>query len=506
MNRRQFLKTGAQATLLGAALPAHATAAEPLPRGQSSPAPAVLVSYTAEDHRRRLRNIALGEQRIRACLRKHLITDYIPGHCVYNLGEYPCRKPWNPDDWDEAELDRLKAHGIGLIQLHEEWNDALRLFGGHKFAPLNPAGFRRFVDMVHRRGMKLIVYVSTGFFQRTDPDFQPEWARQNDLVEIYFRYARCSPASPGWRAYLLPRIVEILDTWGVDGLYNDTGYLPLARNPPTPQTDEVLAFRETEGHDGALEDLLALVYTEVKRRGGLVKLHIGGALRPQTTRKIYDYLWVGEGAQSGDRLRERTKDHPPYVAPCLDMSRARIDNEDELYLHTLPYLQFPVLLAGRPVTGERAMIPGIEYPPEEKCFWTRHMRAIWRHYQAHPQGPHSYGWWDSCPGRPPARPTHARWLRQYLPLVEEGTWAWLEIGDSDLFVAPLPRGVAASAFANREFYLVLANYERAPVQVSTRDGYALVTEPNAPPRKTWKLEGRSLKILRRHAENPRLRS
>ena len=464
---------------------------------RTASAPAVLVSYTGEDHRRRLQNIALAERGVRTCLRKHLITDYLPGHCVYNLGEYPCRKPWDPDDWDEQELDKLHAQGIRLIQLHEEWNDMLRRHGGTKYTPVNPAGFRRFVDMVHRRGMKVIVYISTGFFERTDPDFREEWVRQRDLVEIYFHYARCSPASPGWRAYLLPRVTNILDRYEVDGLYNDTGYLSLATNPRPAASDEISAFNERPGYDGALTDLLALIYAEVKRRGGLLKLHIGGAMRPQTDQRIYDYLWVGEGGRSGDKLREKTKDYPPYIAPCLDMSRARIDNEDELYLHTIPYMQFPVLLAGRPMTGERAAIPGIQYPPEEKCFWTRHLRAIWKYYQANPHGPHSYGWWDSCPGRPEARPTHARWLRQYLPLVEEGTWAWLEITDSDLLTQTPPREVTVSAFANREFYLVLANYARTPVEVLTQDHYVSAAEPAAAPQSKWTVAGRSLQILQR---------
>ncbi len=71
--------------------------------------PAVLVSYTGEDHRRRFQNIALAERGVRTCLRKHLITDYLPGQCVYNLGEYPCRKPWNPDDWDEQGVGQAAA-------------------------------------------------------------------------------------------------------------------------------------------------------------------------------------------------------------------------------------------------------------------------------------------------------------------------------------------------------------------------------------------------------------
>jgi hypothetical protein len=503
MDRRQFLKATA-ATATGGSLMAAGTvataAATPEIGAARSAIPAVLNAYSASDHRKRLVNVGICERGIRACLGKHLIRDYLPGQCCYNLGEYPCRRPWDPDDWDEQELDRLRDHGIGLVQVHEEWNDSQRLFGGDKYTPLNPDGFRRFVDMVHRRGMPLIVYVSTGFFQRTDPDFREEWARPQDLVEIYFRYARCSPASPGWRAYLLPRIVRILDEYGVDGIYNDAGYIRLAGNPRPPTPDEVLAFEETPMHDGAEGDLLALIYSEVKRRRGIVKLHYSATRRPETDLKVYDYLWVGEGARDGDRTREAIKDHPPYVVPCLDMSRATIETEDELYLHAVPYMQFPLLLAGRPFTGERALVPGIEYPPEEKCFWTRHCRAIFRHHQAHPDGPHSYGWWDSVPGRPEARPTHARWLKQYLPLVEEGTWAWLEIRDSDLFTQPLPENVVASAFANRKLYLVLANYGPTPARVETSDAYLPVADPSAKPRNRWDLSARTLHILRRHGE------
>ncbi|MFV1964432.1 MAG: hypothetical protein ACC628_03345, partial [Pirellulaceae bacterium] len=370
-------------------------------------------------------------------------------------------------------------------------------FGSHKLAPANPAGFRRFVDMVHRRGMKVMVYASSGFFERTDPDFHEEWARKQDLVELWFHYARCSPASPGWRAYLLPRMIRILEEYGVDGIYNDLGYAKPPKMTDRPAGDEVLAFEETAERDGALGDLLALIYSEVKRRGGMVKVHYGATRRPQTNLKICDYLWVGESVKDGDRFREAVKNYPPFVVPCLDMSRAKIEKEDDLYLHAIPYMQFPLLLAGRPFTGERAALPGITYQPEQTCFWTRHLRAIWEHHQAHPNGPHSYGYWDSIPGRPEARPTHARWLKQYLPMVEEGTWAWLEISDSDLFVQPPPKHVVVSAFANRQWYLVLANYGRTAVTVDTARRYVPVADPSAALGQHWKLPGRSLRILQR---------
>ena len=67
-----------------------------------------LCSYTAGDHRQRLENVSICERGIRSCLRKHLITSYLPGQAYYNLGEYPCRKPWEPGEGDQQELDRLK--------------------------------------------------------------------------------------------------------------------------------------------------------------------------------------------------------------------------------------------------------------------------------------------------------------------------------------------------------------------------------------------------------------
>jgi len=381
MQRRTFLMLGAAAVSAARSTTAGPAAVTP----PASPAAAILASDSAAQQRRRLENIAHARRHIRRCLRQHLVGDYLPGQCCYNLGEYPCRKPWQPDEWDERALDELRDHGIRLIQVHEEWCDSQRLFGADKLSALNPAGLRRFAQMVHRRGMRLIVYVSSGYFDRKDPDFRSAWAGPGDLREMYYQYAHCSPASPGWRAYFLPRLRRILDDYGVDGIYNDLGYRqPGQGDPKLRAADDLPAFEETPTHDGALEDFLGLIYAEVHRRGGIVKVHRGGAAAPHTPLKVYDYLWVGEGGKDGDLLREAVKNHPPYVVPCLDMSRAKVDREDDLYLHTIPYLQFPLLLAGRPFTGERAAIPGIEYPPEKKCFWTRHCRAIWRAYQAHP--------------------------------------------------------------------------------------------------------------------------
>jgi hypothetical protein len=507
MQRRDFLKTGVQATAVGAAvsIPTYSSLAAAGPRGPTI-ASAVMKSYSAEDHRRRLQNIGACHREIRTYMRKHLVTDYLPGQCCYNLGEYPCRKPWDPGEYDEQELDRLNGHGIRLLHVFDEWNDSLRLFGGTKYTALNPAGFRRFIDMAHHRGIKVLAYASTGFLQGTDPDFRQDWSPMGSRCSVgYWDMARCSPASPGWRAYLLPRLARIMDDYGVDGLYNDAGYITNAGKAAMPDSsplkapakDELSAFDETPQCDGALTDLLALLYGEVKRRRGIFKLHVDGALEPQTAgQKVYDYLWVGEGVNNADGLRESVKNHAPYVVPCIDMSFAKVGNEDEQYLHAIPYMQFPLLHAGRPFTGERGMIPGVRYVSDND-FWMKRCREAWKYHQAYPNGPHVYSNWDAVPPRAETRPTHARWLKRYLPLVEEGTWAWLQIGESSLFARPLPAHVVASAFVNRESYVVLANYGHTPAEFEATADYVPSDQPLAAPTKRWNLPPRSLQILRR---------
>ena len=117
-----------------------------------------------------------------------------------------------------------------------------------------------------------------------------------------------------------------------------------------------------------------------------MKMHYVGSKIPQM-RQLWDYLWVGEGANNADKTREECKNHPPYVVPCLDLSTATVQNEDELYLHSIPYMQFPLLLAGRPFTGERSSVPGIKYEPEDRDPLLRRWRKIWRYSRLIPKLP-----------------------------------------------------------------------------------------------------------------------
>ena len=68
--------------------------------------------------------------------------------------------------------------------------------------------------------------------------------------------------------------------------------------------------------------------------------------------------------------------------------------------------------------------------------------------------------------------------------------------DSQLFREPLPENVVASVFANREIHLVLANYGQSAVELETARAYVSGTEPRSDARTRWRLEGRTLVILK----------
>ena len=399
-------------------------------------------------------------------MREHHVADYLAGQVTYNLGDYP--KPFSitPTDYDRQLLQTLGDHGVGLIQLHEEWNDSQRVLRADKYTSHDPEGLRAFIALAHGLGIRVILYASTGFFEATDPEFDPSWAHPDQhLVELYFDYARCSPAGPEWRAYLLPRLERILDDYGVDGLYNDCGYPRLYRQPPMP--GHISPGSETEHSHAAFHDLARLVADLVHSRKGVYKVHVGNVETCGLTNDVYDYLWVGEGLGDLDELREKTKGHPPYVVPCIDQSHGRLENEDDLFLHSVPFMQFPLRVDGRPLTGERGLVEGLDYRRGDRCWWTRHMKRINQHFREHPDGPHSYGWWDSCPGRANAREVWLRHLDLYLPMVTSGSRVWIDIGDNTLFDPPLPAEMTASLFVNHETYLVLANYAHKPATVTS---------------------------------------
>ncbi|MBT3381306.1 MAG: hypothetical protein HN742_41905 [Lentisphaerae bacterium] len=417
---------------------------------------------TAAQHQARLQNVQTAENVVRSCLRTHRVGRYLPGQVTYNVGDYPVPFSIRPTEYDDTLLASFAEGGVELVQLHEEWNDSQRVLGADKFTSHDPEGLRAFIDLAHSYGIGVMLYTSTGFFEATDPEFQPVWATGGThLVELYFDYARCSPACPEWRAFILPRLERILDEYDIDGLYNDVGYHPVCLLDPFPD-GYATPGPETETCHSAFVDLVAQEADLVHSRGGVYKVHVGGAQNRGLDNSVYDYLWVGEGVVDLHGLREATKDFSPYVVPCLDQSHGPLDNEELLFLHSVPYMQFPLRVDGRPLTGERGMAPGMSYRRGLDCWWTRHMHAIRDERVRHPDGPYSYGWWDSHPGRAGARDVWLEHLRLYRPMVTPGTRVWLELQDGDVVSGSLPASVIISLFVNDETYLVIANVGSQP--------------------------------------------
>lgn len=418
-------------------------------------------------HRTRLENIRLVESVVRSRRAQHFIGDYVPGQASYNLGEYPSRAPYDPDGFDEKALANLAANGVRQIQLMEDWNDLLRLHGASRFSSPNEPGLRRFIDMAHAEGIRVLLYASSGYMQWGDPDLRPEWTRESyddpspdmQLVRVaHWRLVRCSPASAGWRAYVLEKTRRLLDEYDIDGLFNDWGYRSLAAQTMPPTPDEVLAWPETSEHDAAKEDLLAWIYAEVKSRGGTYKLHADFNDIPKSAMRLYDYLWVGENIGDINRMRLETRDHPPYVVPQFDYSVGELPSEDEQYAQTIPYLQFPQILAGRPFTGERASIPGVDYDSPEVDRVVRQWRDHQEFVSANPDGPHSYGPWDVGAASPDRAERHRFWLDQYRRMVVPGTRASIDVQSDVFHRTGAPAESVVSLFANTEVYAALANY------------------------------------------------
>ena len=179
------------------------------------------------------------------------------------------------------------------------------------------------------------------------------------------------------------------------------------------------------------------------------------------------------------------------------MTFAKIENADEPYLHAIPYMQFPVLQAGRPFTGERGMIPGVSIrlrsgflgPPLPRSLGllpgeSRRTVHLWR-----------VGRGAGTPGNA----TDTRPLAASVPAAG---------GRRDVGVAggrrlrPVRRSAAERQLWRRCLRIDNCTWcwptmARKRPQVATADAYVPVDEPAAMATKEWTLPPRSLKILRR---------
>ena len=406
-----------------------------------------MATLTLEESRKRLSNIAYAESHVKGCMRRERIRDYIPGQVIYNLGEYPAKFSIRPTEYDYNLIKSLSERGVGLIQLHEEWNDSQRLHGADKFTSHDPEGLKEFIKLCHDFNVKVLPYISSGFFDWRDPDFSEAFSQHGvyELNAFYYRYRCCDAASAEWNAYLMPRLERILDTYEFDGLYNDMGY-GCTGAPEFGYLD----------YDPYFEDLLARIYTMVKSRGGIVKMHQGQCVCPKTKERVYDYLWVGECVKRAKDLLA-TAQFDPYVIVNPDFRFLEGESEEDLYAMALPSMQFMLRVDGRPVTGERAFVPGVEYINNPGNNETIHFEKMQRWYAEHPDGPHCYSEWSAIPDDPVMRERWFDYLALYRPMVTENTAAYIDIGENSIVRGKLPADVHMTLFVNEDCHLCISN-------------------------------------------------
>ena len=403
---------------------------------------------TLEEHRIRKANILYAEQKAKKYLRRERIHDYLPGQVIYNLGEYPAPFSIRPTEYDYNLIKSLAEKGVGLIQLHEEWNDAIRVLGADKFTSHDPEGLKEFIKLCHDFGIKVIPYFSSCFFDVRDPDFTEKFSpkHQHNLDCSFFRYRMCDPDSAEWDEFSARKMDMFLNDYEFDGIFNDIGYY----------VDHSKVKNAFIDYDPIFEDQLSRIYSRVKEFGGIVKIHAGKCLAPKTKEKVYDYIWVGEGVDSVDDMLSTTQ-FDPYIIACPDFKYMDEKKEEEFYAKTIPFMQFILRVDGRPVTGEREEVPGIDYLRGKAHDEKVHYNRVKEWYKAHPDGPHVYSEWSSIPDNPEMRERWFEYFNLYKPMVEENSICYMDLTESEITKESLPKGVHMSLFVNEEVYLCISN-------------------------------------------------
>lgn len=404
----------------------------------------------------RIDNIRAAESGNKQYLRRVRIRDYLAGQAIYTLGDYPAKITAKPTAYDRALIKQMADAGVQLIQLHEDWNDACRLYGADKFNAVDEEGMKEFVALCHEHGIKVIAYVSTGYFQETDPDFREEFtATSRAFANLYFRYRKGNHGNALWRAYVIPKTLEAMDRYGFDGIYNDWGY-----DGYVPGSH---CHMDPGFYDADVEDMLSQIYSEIKRRGGIYKLHCDRNNPAPCKDRVYDYLWVGEAI-----VKQQPgvgKEYPGYVVPCQDRHYHDGNTLEDYFAYTIPFLQFPLMKTGRPLQGKNLDLPNVTYyGGDEQEFYA----AVRKYMDAHPQGPYVYSLWSSIPDDPTEFDTWCRYFALYAPMVTENSLAYIELRSCDAIRSPLPESVYASMFVNEETYLAVSNL--------TEDVYTLELE------------------------------
>lgn len=404
------------------------------------------------NQQKRIDNIRNAEGANKEYLIRRRCFDYLPGQAIYNLGEYPVKVNSKPTDYDKNLVKDLAESGVKLIQLHEDWNDACRLYGADKFNAVDEDGIKEFIALCHSYDIKVIAYMSTCYFPEPDQDFREEFhKRDSRLAMNYFNYRHCNHGSASWREYVMNRSIEAMDKYGFDGIFNDVWHDRVVYDYEKGECVQLDPADSVE-YDPDFEDMICQIYSEVKKRGGIYKLHMSGKNNAPAKDKVYDYMWVGEGLT--DVEPGIGKDFSGYTVPCLD--RHFYDGVDAktYFAYTIPFMQFPLLKTGRPMIGEGVGLPNVTYygGDEEEFFWD-----VKKYAEENPDSPPIYSLWDSIPNDSTEYDAWKYYMKYYAPMTKENSLAYVEIRKSDEILSEIPQRVYASMFVNDETYFAVSN-------------------------------------------------
>jgi hypothetical protein len=345
------------------------------------------------------------------------------------------------------------------------------MHGADKYDSHDPEGMKKFIDLCHYFGIKIIPYLSSSFIHSYDPDFREEFTRCDaTCTSIHHNYRIAWAGSPEWREFILRKTFAVLDKYEFDGLYNDMGYdgASILRKEYRKRGEE---FTGTSyPYDMEVEDLLCTIYFEVKKRGGIYKYHISTYFAPPCKEKVYDYLWVGEGFKDKKQF-SITRQHEPYVVPAVDRQHLETDiDPDYIYVQSIPFMQFPLLMHGRPLTGRSVEVEGVKYYGIDNPKSEYNMKKrVGEYYRAHPNGPYTYTEWGSIPDDPHEIDRWGRYLQLYLPMVSENSVVRMAISESPMIKSDIPEDVYISLFTNEKQYLVVSNVSGSPYTFVARD-------------------------------------
>ena len=421
-----------------------------------------------ESVKRRIENLRRAEEGNKTYLRRHRIGEYLPGQAIYNLGDYPKRFSIEPTEYDYNLIKDMAENGVKVIQVHEEWNDAIRHLGADKFSSHDHTGMKNFVKLCHSFGIKILPYVSTGYFDIRDPDFREEFARSTYGYHAeHLNYRKCYAGSPKWRCYLISKLKNAVETYSFDGIFNDWGYDGgnLYAEEMRKQGIELSGAKSWEmPYDPLLEDMLSEIYVEIKKQGGIVKIHCDRNNKPPCKDKVYDYLWIGECVNSDDF--GAGKEYEPYVIPCEHGEYSDAENPDLYYVKTIPFMQFPLLKRGRPLMGSGIYEEGVDYVEIGDFL---HHKRVGEYMKEHPDGPFVYSLWSKIPDDTEEYPRWCRYMKLYSPMVKENSVAYIELKESEYISSPIPEKVCASMFVNEDEYLVVSNLGTENYELMLKD-------------------------------------